>query len=202
MTETHPPYRNLWALTVLCLLRERPMHPYEMQRLIRQRNKYEFLELKRGSLYHNIDWLQRTGLIAPLEKSREGRRPERTVYGLIDAGERKLISWLRDILANPGRGSVHFQAALSFLGHLGPDDVVEQLVVRLNCLEKEIESLKASLRELVPRIGRLLVIESEYTQATKQAELSWTRSLIEDIRRGSLSWRPEDFVSPPGPGLR
>ena len=31
------------------------MHPYELQRLIRQRKKDDFLDLKRGSLYHNIE---------------------------------------------------------------------------------------------------------------------------------------------------
>jgi DNA-binding PadR family transcriptional regulator len=181
------------------LLRERPMHPYEMQRLIRQRKKDQFLDLKRGSLYHNIQWLQRTGLIAPLETSREGRRPERTVYQLTVEGEGQLVAWLREILANPLRGLVQFQAALSFLGHLSPEDVLEQLNFRAISLEKEIEGLKASLLELVPRIGRLLVLESEYTQAMKQAELAWTSSLIQEFRRGGLSWCPENFLSRPGP---
>ena len=78
--------RNLWALTLLSLLRERPMHPYEMQRLIRQRRKDEFLDLKRGSLYHAIGGIQREGLIVPTEISRQGKRPERTVYRLTETG--------------------------------------------------------------------------------------------------------------------
>ena len=67
--------RNVWGLTVMCLLRERPMHPYEMQKLIHERKKDEFLDLKRGSLYQNIGRLER-GLIANLETTREGKRPE------------------------------------------------------------------------------------------------------------------------------
>jgi len=51
-------YRNLWAPTVLCLLGKRPMHPYEMQRLIRRRRKDDFLVLKQGSLYHAIGRLR------------------------------------------------------------------------------------------------------------------------------------------------
>ena len=49
--------RNHWALAVLCLLRERHMHPYEMRRLMRERHKEERLRLKAGSLYHAIGWL-------------------------------------------------------------------------------------------------------------------------------------------------
>src|SRR4051794_13385476 len=107
------------------------MHPYEMQRLIRQRKKDDFLELKRGSLYHNIDRLQRSGFIEELETSREGRRPERTTYRLTSEGERALLSWLSELLANPAMGPVQFVAALGFLGHLPSERVVKQLNGRM-----------------------------------------------------------------------
>src|SRR3954447_22308732 len=93
--------RNLWSLTVLCLLRVRPMHPYEMQRLIREWHKDEFLDLKRGSLYHAIDRLRDEGLIPVVETSREGRRPARTVYRLTGEGETAIQEWLREMLAKP-----------------------------------------------------------------------------------------------------
>src|SRR5262245_65662788 len=95
--------RNLWSLTVLCLLRVRRMLPYEMQRPIREWHKDDFLDLKRGSLYHAIERLRAGGLIAAGETSREGRRPERTVYRLTPAGEREMLAWLREMLANPAR---------------------------------------------------------------------------------------------------
>ena len=69
--------RTLWSLAVLGLLREAPMHPYEMQRQMHRRHTDDLLALKRGSLYHAINQLQRDGLIEPVEISREGRRPER-----------------------------------------------------------------------------------------------------------------------------
>jgi DNA-binding PadR family transcriptional regulator len=61
VSQTAPERRNLWALTILCLLRQRPMHPYEIQRLIREYHKDEFLDLKRGSLYHAIAQLHGAG---------------------------------------------------------------------------------------------------------------------------------------------
>src|SRR6516225_8622595 len=127
-------YRNLWSLTVLCLLKERPMHPYEMQRLIRQRKKDQFLDLKRGSLYHAIGRLQRAGLIEPVATTREGRRPERTTYRLTEDGADEVLAWLRELLANPARDSSQFFAALSFIAHLTPADALEQLEVRAGLL--------------------------------------------------------------------
>jgi DNA-binding PadR family transcriptional regulator len=178
---------------VLCLLREKPMHPYELQRLIRERKKADFLELKRGSLYHNIERLQAAGLIAAVGTSREGRRPERTVYRLTAPGMEELLAWLRELLANPGLDSIPFVAALSFMGHLGHKDVLVQLKHRLGQLEAEITQLDSALAELTPHLGRLLVLESEYLRAMRRAELEWVRSLIDDIQRRELTWKPETF---------
>jgi DNA-binding PadR family transcriptional regulator len=193
MSDRQHSYRNLWALTVLCLLRERPMHPYELQRLIRERKKDDFLELKRGSLYHNIERLQSAGLIAAVETTREGRRPERTIYRLTTPGKEELITWLRELLAHPGRDSVPFVAAISFMGHLGQKDALNQLRNRSAHLGAEITQLDAALAELTPHLGRLLILETEYARAMRQAELEWVRSLIEDLQSRKLTWKPEAF---------
>ncbi|HTU16690.1 MAG TPA: PadR family transcriptional regulator [Gemmataceae bacterium] len=188
MAREHISHRNLWALTVLCLLRERPMHPYEMQRLIRQRHKDEFLDLKRGSLYHAIERLRQAGLIEVVETSREGRRPERTTYRLSEHGELEVLDWLRDLLAKPVREPSQFLAALSFLPHLTREDAVEQLRNRSHRLELEILALDAILQKMVPQIGRAVLVEVEYVRAMKQAERQWIHAVCDDIRAGRLAW--------------
>ncbi len=193
-------YRNLWALTVLCLLRLRPMHPYEMQRLIREWKKDDFLDLKRGSLYHAIGRLQRAGLIEAVATSREGRRPERTTYRLTDAGEQEMRSWLHELLANPARDSTQFFAALSFLPNLTPADALEQLETRVRLLEGEVAGMDMALRTMVPQIGRLVMLEVEYALAVRRAELEWVRSLADDLRAGRLTWDPEALRQFAGPG--
>lgn len=183
--------RNLWSLTVLCLLRLRPMHPYEIQRLIREWHKDEFLDLKRGSLYHAINQLQRAGFIVPVETTREGRRPERTVYRLTEEGEREGMEWLRELLAKPVREPGQFFAALSFLPHVPPELVLNHLQERVASLDAAIACLGAVLEEMTPRIGRLPLIEVEYERAMRQAELAWVKLLMDDLRSGRLQWDPE-----------
>jgi DNA-binding PadR family transcriptional regulator len=194
--------RDLWALTVLCLLRLRPMHPYEMQRLIREWHKEDYLDLKRGSLYHAIERLQRSGWIEAMETYREGRRPERTVYRLTESGARGSIEWLCELLARPLREPTQFFAALSFLPHLSPANVLDQLQQRVGLLESEIANINGVLETMVPRIGRLPLVEVEYAKAMRQAELAWVKSLVEDLRSGALAWDPESlrarFGSAPG----
>lgn len=180
---------NLWALTVLCLLRERPMHPYEMQRLIRERHKEDFLDLKRGSLYHAIERLVRARFIEEAGTSREGRRPERTTYRLTDEGEREVLDWLRDLLAKPVRVPSPFVAAMSFIWHLSPAEALDQLQIRCGQLRCGIIAIQAVLENLVPKIGRVCLIEAEYALAMRKAELEWVCSLSEDLRSQALTWQ-------------
>jgi DNA-binding PadR family transcriptional regulator len=167
------------------------MHPYEIQRLIHEWHKEDFLDLKRGSLYHAIEQLQRAGLIAVVETNREGRRPERTVYRLTEKGEREVVAWLEQLLARPLREPTQFFAALSFLPNLSPASVVEQLEQRVGLLEEEVAGLNVVLETMVPKIGRLVLVEVEYARAMRQAESAWVKSLLEDLRSGKLTWNPE-----------
>jgi hypothetical protein len=56
------------ALSILALLDERPMHPYELAGMMRNRHHDEFVRLNFGSLYHTVDVLERDGWIVPVER--------------------------------------------------------------------------------------------------------------------------------------
>jgi DNA-binding PadR family transcriptional regulator len=172
------------------------MHPYEMQRLIRDRHKDQFLDLKRGSLYHAIERLHRANLIDIVETSREGRRPERTIYRLTETGEREVLDWLRELLAKPVHEPSQFLAALSFLPHLSAEDVLDQLHSRAHRLEIALVGIDAILEKLIPQIGRAVLVEVEYARAMRRAELEWVRSISEDIRAGRLTWNCERSTPP------
>jgi DNA-binding PadR family transcriptional regulator len=169
------------------------MHPYEIQRRIREYHKDEFLDLKRGSLYHAIERLRDAGLIDPVETIRAGRRPERTVYRLTEQGEQAMRQWLRHLLATPQRDTNQFFAALSFVAVLNPQEVANRLDERLVALDAEIQDLGKVLDEMIPRIGRLVLIEVEYARAMRQAERAWVQALREDLRTGRLHWDPESL---------
>jgi DNA-binding PadR family transcriptional regulator len=169
------------------------MHPYEMHRLIRQRKKDDFLDLKRGSLYHAIGRLQRAGFIEAVATTREGKRPERTVYRITEAGSDELLAWLRELIANPARETSQFFAALSFLPVLQPNDALLLLEDRAGLLEAAVAELDSVLRTMIPKIGRVVLVEVEYTVAMRRAELAWVRSITEDLRNGQLTWDAESM---------
>lgn len=111
---------NPLALAVMALLFERPMHPYEMVTLMRERGKHGSVRLRYSSLYSVVGALEREGLISSLETVREGRRPERTVYGITDAGREEFLTWLRELLREPVKEYTQFAAGLSYLPALPP----------------------------------------------------------------------------------
>src|SRR3954465_12328572 len=94
--------RSPLALAVLALLHEAPMHPYRMQRLIRDRGKDLVINVgQRASLYQTIDQLLRAGLITFWENARAEGFPERTVYRLTDEGHTTAVTWLREMISTP-----------------------------------------------------------------------------------------------------
>jgi DNA-binding PadR family transcriptional regulator len=179
---------SLWELAVLAFLREAPMHPYEIQRLLRERHKDEVLVLKRGSLYHAIDRLLRSRLIEVAETGRAGRRPERTTYRITAGGKEELVRWLREMIATPRRESSEFMASVSFLLHLTPKDAMVQLERRAARLEQEIAGIAAGIKQLIDWVQRINLLEDEYLLAMRQAELAWVRGLIGELRSGQLKW--------------
>ena len=181
-------YRNLWEVAVLALLREAPMHPYQMQGLLRDRHKDELLVLKRGSLYHAINRLMSAGLIAASDIGRSGRRPERTTYRITAEGREELIRVLRQMVGVSRHESSEFMAALSFLLHLDHDDAVAKLEERVQRLEDEIQAVGAGLKSALERVERINLIETEYLLAMRRAELKWVRGLIDELRTGRLVW--------------
>ena len=178
------------ALSVLELLDEEPMHPYEMASRMRIRHHDEFIRLNFGTLYHTVEVLERNGWIVPGEREKEGRRPERTIYKLTDSGREVLITTLGELLRQPRKEYPHFAAGLMFMHHLPARKAAAHLHERAESLDLIIGKFEAVLRELLRQgITRLALIEVEHKIAMLEAERNWVRGLERDINRGKLEWK-------------
>ena len=183
---------NALALAVLGLLYEQPMHPYQMSSTLKFRHKEDSIRINYGSLYAVVDSLVRKGLIEERERIREGRRPERTVYGLTDTGAAALHRWLGELIAEPSPQFTDFEAALSLMPALPPDLVGQLLAARLKALEAETEEYER-IRAQAPDFPRLFAVEGEYRAELRAAETRFVRALLAEITDGSLDgiamWR-------------
>jgi len=178
---------NPLALAVLACLTEHPMHPYEMATTLRQRGKDQSIKLNYGALYTVVEALQQHGLIVAQETEREGRRPERTVYHLTETGRLELIDWISELISRPVKEYTQFEAGLSLIPVLPPEDAAALLTQRCARLEMEIVQKRSLLRLDAERgVARLHLIESEYLLAMHEEELAWTRQFAEAIRSGTV----------------
>jgi DNA-binding PadR family transcriptional regulator len=198
---------NLMALAVLATVVQRPMHRYEMASVMRVRGKDRDMDIKWGSLYTVVANLEKNGFLEAIDVTRQGARPERTVYQITDAGRDELVAWTRELIAEPEPEHTRFVAGLSVMAVLPPRDVVELQRRRLQRLTESIDALQAAVQQAAD-VPRLFLIEDEYRIAMAQAEAAWTRSLCDELTDGTFphldAWQrfhetgqmPAEFTDP------
>jgi len=183
------------ALTVLALLHYRPLHPYGIQRLVKDWGKEQVVNVRqRASLYRTIERLHGDGLIAVRETGRDQQYPERTVYEVTDAGRETARAWLEEMLSAPKEEFPEFPAALSNLLLLTSDEMADVLERRAEALAEKLDGLEAAMAAEAERgLPRITSLETEYLRAVMAAELEWVRAVVEDLRAGRLSWSKEQL---------
>ena len=128
---------NLLALAVLSSLSQQPLHPYELGRTRREHGDARSIKFNHGSLYMVVQQLAKAGFVTEQETSRDGQRPERTVYALTDTGRDELRDWLRELVGKPQHEYPAFVAALSLIAALPPSEVLGLLRTRLERIARQ-----------------------------------------------------------------
>ncbi|WP_042437170.1 PadR family transcriptional regulator [Streptacidiphilus albus] len=182
---------NPLALAVLVHVAEQPRHPYEIAQVLRERGKDGSIKINYGSLYTVVQSLERHGFIEAAGTERDGRRPERTVYGITASGRVEMRDWLSELLGTPAKEYPRFEAGLSLMGILSPDEVGSLLAQRLARLDATLAEGRAAMAVYGTLLPRIFLVESEYSLAMTEAEAAWVRGLLADLADGSLSGAAE-----------
>ncbi|MEV6278213.1 PadR family transcriptional regulator [Nocardia sp. NPDC051832] len=187
------------AISVLALLEERPMHPYEMYQLLLARGEDVLVKVRPGSLYHTVARLAEQELVRAEGVDRTGNRPERTTYRITEAGRKAMRARISEIIRTPGSEYPMFPVAIAEAHNLPSSCVVTLLRERLEHLNGDLEDLTmmhewAQSHE-VPRRYWLVL---QYLQTTLSAEVAWIDALVADLESGALEWEEFD----PATGVR
>ncbi|MFI7221634.1 PadR family transcriptional regulator [Nonomuraea angiospora] len=181
------------ALTVLALLRHQPLHPYGIQRLLKQWGKDLVVNVgQRAGLYRTIDRLLEAGLISVRETGRDQQYPERTVYELTEEGRTALLKWLDEMLSTPKQEFPQFPAALANALMLAPEDLAAALERRERAVAATLAGLEAGLAGDAD-LPRVTMLEIEYLREVTAAEARWLRGVIDDLRAGRITWSRESL---------
>ncbi|MFD0361504.1 PadR family transcriptional regulator [Nocardia sp. GCM10030253] len=194
--------RSPLAMAVLGILHLEPMHPYAIQRRIKEWGKDKVVNVaQRAALYKTIGRLQDAGLVTVRETGRDQQYPERTVYEITEAGRTACAGWIGDMIGEARYEYPEFPAALSFLMLLGPEAAHSELgrrakAMRARLAEMDIEDAQAATMDL----PRVVVLEDEYLRLMTEAELRWLDGVVADLAAGTLTWSRESLLPPQDTG--
>jgi DNA-binding PadR family transcriptional regulator len=189
--------RDLPTLAVLALLTRGPRHTYDMHRFMVDTRK-DFIGGLPRSLYHAVDKLERSGLVAEVGTEQSAGRPDRVRYSITDAGRADVRRRVALLLATPEPDATLAYAALSFMGVLSLDEVMAALRSRVAAIDLRLARLRGDLAE-AHDVPRILLVEAEFEQARLDAERRWTASLLDELESGALPW-PDLAAMPPPRG--
>jgi DNA-binding PadR family transcriptional regulator len=184
-----PAVSNLLGLAVLSYLTERPMHPYELNRMLKDRDAARTFKLSYGALYGVVGQLAEAGLIRASATGQRGRLPKHTVYELTDAGRAEMRAWLAELLSQPRHEYPAFAAALSLVVVLPPGEVADLLRTRLG----GVASAAAEIRDqrdatVAAGMHPVFLIEDDYRIALLDAEASFITTFLGKIEDPENGW--------------
>jgi len=180
---------NLLGLAVLSYLTERPMHAYELNRTLKDRDAARTFKLSYCALYGVVRQLAEAGLIRAAGTGQRGRLPRHTVYELTDAGRAEMRAWLTELLSQPQYEYPAFAAALSLVAVLPPDEVAGLLRTRLGHINSATAEIRGQRDAAVAAgVHPMFLVEDDYRIALLEAEAAFITTFTSKIEDPGSGW--------------
>ena len=177
------------GVSVLALLCERPMHPYEMYQTLRERHEDIVVPVSVGSLYHAVSRLQEHGHVRPVTTEQVGNRPERTTYEILDSGRRVMRGRIAELLATPSAVAPADHGGIGEFHNLPAERVLESLDARLETLDGQLAEYEFLLDQArVRTVDEVYLMYASYLIAQRHSERTWIADLRQRIQTGDLTW--------------
>lgn len=175
-------------LVILGLLRERPLYGYEIKQIIEE-HMGDWTNIAFGSIYFALRKLSEEGFVEQVAVEQEGSRPSRTVYQITDAGRAEFLRLLRSVWREVERHYHTIDIALAFMEALPVEEVKTYLQERIGQLKGILEHIGEHRAEQMAQedIPAAAAAVFDHGLAHFEAELSWTRDLLEKVEQGVYS---------------
>jgi DNA-binding PadR family transcriptional regulator len=176
------------AYAILGLLREQPMHGYEIaQHFKPEEDLGQVIPADMSTIYTFLKDLQEHGLIRG-EQVTVGARPPRKVFSLADDAEAFFLDWLRRPVARMREVRLDFLLKLYFAQQLGPAEAKALVKAQLSACQDYLERQKLHAQNIDPTSFESLVLESKLTAA--ESILAWLKRITARVashRRKALT---------------
>lgn len=179
------------AISVLALLKERPMHAYEMYQLLISRQNDRVVKVRPGSLYHTVERLAGQNHVRAIGTERAGNRPERTTYELTAEGSEALTRRVESGIEKYVYEYPLFPVVLSEAHNLDTDDAVLRFRRRVEDLERWLADLDTAIAAArTAEVHEPYWLGGAYIRSQIAAEHDWLTTIIERIESKDLEWQP------------
>jgi DNA-binding PadR family transcriptional regulator len=129
-------------LAILGLLKERPMHGYELKKRLSYMLGH-FWTVSYGSLYPAIKRMEKAGSIERAYSVKEKTR-NRNVYRITPKGEAAFMRMLTENVTDASLADTEkFEVRMAFFQYLTPETRLQLLEMRRRFLEDQVEKFKA-----------------------------------------------------------
>jgi len=167
-------------LAVLGLLKERPMHGYQLSRELSE-SLGGLWRVSYGSLYPTLRRLERAGAIESEAGDERGARRKK-VYRITATGEAMFLDLLQEQSQDGQAEDARFRIRLAFFRYLPPETRIRLLERRRQALQRRLAAVTESLRaqRATDDYGTALI---EHSRDTLGSDISWLDGLIAAERR-------------------
>ena len=188
-------------VVILGLLSEKPRHGYELRQEVEHRAYGTYINLSGGSLYYNLNQLERAGRIRKARTEQKGRYPTRHVFEITAKGTEFLHTELRRLLFDiEGREKLFdpLNAALAF-GHLiGLAELRDALSAHLHRARERLRWVKEQKTYWLHKgisLAQMKIIE--HGQLYLKAEAVWLERFLAHVE-GRLTDGDEGHLAASG----
>lgn len=166
------------------LLRYGPQHGYLLKQYLEHIS--DFANIKLPTIYYHLEKMEKKGLICASQE-KEGKRPEKWVYTITDAGRQTFQKYVQEALDTRYDGEFLFDAALFFSDQLEPQQVLEAIARHTRHLERILHDLTAHKRDILEQQsgwGKLYAnVIFRHHEHHFQAELQWLQETASELQR-------------------
>src|SRR5580765_6409244 len=140
-------------LVILSLLAERPMHGYEVNATLEERNIRDWAPVSRPQIYYSLDKLTSLGLIRVGADASPAAGPERRVFETTAAGRDRLADALESRHWVHNRVHQPFLIWLALSWQARPRTFRKQLNARKKLLADRLTQKRATLQDVLEEVG-------------------------------------------------
>ena len=140
-------------LVILSLLAERPMHGYEVNATLEDRNIRDWAPVSRPQIYYSLDKLTSLGLIRVGTDASPAAGPERRVFETTAAGRDRLADALESKHWVHNRVHQPFLIWLALSWQARPRTFRKQLRERRKLLAERLTEERATLKDVLNEVG-------------------------------------------------